>query len=116
MLDEGEWSEDFGTFTITELDINRGDVSRGELRREPVHAASRPGRGRSSTTSTICRRRCAGAALARLSARADLTESVPASRDEGAGPDQPVPVSTVGRVSAARVDAWLAGIEARQGY
>lgn len=27
MLNEGEWSEDFATFTITRFDINRGDVS-----------------------------------------------------------------------------------------
>lgn len=27
MLDEGEWSEDFETFTITKVDIDRGDVS-----------------------------------------------------------------------------------------
>ena len=27
ILDEGRWSEDFTTFTITQVDLDRGDVS-----------------------------------------------------------------------------------------
>ena len=114
LLEEGRWAEDFSTFTITRLNIDRGDVSAVNYGANPYTSIA----ARSREILSELDRMPAGlanAALARLSARDDLTGFVapqipartPEPQSDGAGSD----VRATGR-SLSALDAWIAVVEA----
>ncbi len=104
MLEEGWWSEDFSTFKITKLDINRGDVSAVNYGANPY-------------TSIAARSREILADLAHLpegakrAALASLTPDVAPVK----APETPVESrSDLPGRSTLALGAWLAAAEDRQ--
>jgi HK97 family phage prohead protease len=107
MLEEGRWSEDFTTFTITRLDINRGDVSAVNYGANPYTSIA----ARSREILDELGRLPVGlarAAMTRLQERPDLCEPEPVTpQSDGA----PVGARQTGRWLSA-LDAWIATVEA----
>ncbi len=92
MLEEGWWSDDFETFKITQLDINRGDVSAVNYGANPYTSIS----ARSQEILSELTRLPAGAAraaLAELNARTDI--QVPAPTPEPAPVPEPKPEASI---------------------
>lgn len=111
MLEEGWWSDDFSTFKITKLSIDRGDVSAVNYGANPYTSIA----ARSMGILADLDRMPAGmarAALSRLQGRPDLTPQDPAavrvSLQSDSAPDRPSGM----RMSS--VGAWLATVELDQ--
>jgi len=101
MLEQGEWSEDFSQFRITQLDIHRGDVSAVNYGANPYTSIA----ARSQEILADMDRLPVGlarAAMQRLTARSDLLPA-PAAAPEPA----PEPVVESGGPSVAFYEALL---------
>jgi HK97 family phage prohead protease len=83
MLDQGEWSEDFQTFRITKLDINRGDVSAVNYGANPYTSIAARSREIFSDLERLPTG-AARAALDQLAARQDLVAATPEPQPEPA--------------------------------
>lgn len=111
MLDEGWWDDDFTTFKITKLNIDRGDVSAVNYGANPYTSIT----ARSREILDDLDRLPVGvarAALERLSARPDLTPSAQSDAEVKAQLERVAPAGP----PISSVEAWLASIEARKGY
>lgn len=114
MLEQGEWSEDFTEFRISQLDINRGDVSAVNYGANPYTSIA----ARSGEILSEIRRLPAGAAraaLSQLSARDDLQPFKNSARVEDTVPvdasgdviDNPAPTPVKPEASIAFYEALL---------
>lgn len=108
-LEEGWWSDDFATFKITKVDLDRGDVSAVNYGANPYTSVAARSREILADLDHLPAA-AAQAAMNRLAARTDLLITPPVSQSDGAvrgGTDTPAPVTAPAGGSIALYEALL---------